>query len=196
MPAFNNLADDEIKAIVDYLRILGGRSPGVPLAGNAARGKELFFGEAGCSHCHLMNGAGGFLGSDLTAYSVTQTSGELNAAILDPERLHDQRVAWVEITTRAGERLAGVLRNEDNFSLQVLSADGTLHLLMKSEAAQLSRKRLPVMPAGGRVFSPSQIEDLISYLVSAAPRAAVHPRRPTPRVGVPSASSLKPPRPF
>ena len=166
MPSFDFLAANEIKLLVNYLRFLGSRSPQKPLRGNPARGKELFFGKAECGSCHLIGGKGGFLGPDLTAYGGSRAPDEVRQGILNPGRSRQQ---VVEVVTRSGERFSGIVRNEDNFSLQLLGTDGHFHLLMKSEVEHLTCKPEPAMPADyGQRLSSSELDDLVSYLAQSA----------------------------
>jgi len=75
----------------------------------------------------------------------------------------------VTIDTRAGQTLTGVLRNEDNFSLQLQTLDGTFHLLMKSDVASVKRDSNSLMPADyGSTLSAGDLNDLVSYLISVA----------------------------
>src|SRR5450631_345771 len=61
MPAFHNLNERQIGALVDYLRQLQGKTETRTLPGDAKRGKAIFFGKGECSSCHTISGAGGFL---------------------------------------------------------------------------------------------------------------------------------------
>ncbi len=166
MPSFDFLAATEIKSLVNYLRSLGSGPSQQPLRGNPVRGKELFFGKAECSSCHMIGGKGGFLGSDLTGYSRSRAPDEVRQGILNPGRSHQQ---GVEVVTRSGERFSGIVRNEDNFSLQVLGTDGAFHMLMKSEVEHLTRRPGPVMPEDyGQRLSSGDLDDLVSYLAQSA----------------------------
>src|SRR5205085_6267736 len=52
MPAFP-MPDREAGQIVAYLRSLTRGAPEAPGKGDAVAGRTLFFGEAGCSRCHM-----------------------------------------------------------------------------------------------------------------------------------------------
>jgi putative heme-binding domain-containing protein len=174
MPSFGFLAPSEIRSIVSYLRSLGRRSPQRPWRGDPARGQELFFGKAECGSCHMIRGKGGFLGSDLTGYGQSHGPDEVREGILNPGRFHDLRHAVLEVVTRRGERFSGVVRNEDNFSLQLLGADGAFYMLMKSEVEHSSWRSSPAMPEDyGKRLTSSELDDLVSYV-------AQSPRRPSP----------------
>ena len=59
-------------------------------------------------------------------------------AITDPNRNLDPRRRTVIVTTADGQTLTGIARNEDNFSLQLQTADGTLHLLEPARSCAIS----------------------------------------------------------
>jgi cytochrome c oxidase cbb3-type subunit III len=176
MPAFGTLGAPRIKAVMAYLRILQGENEDLSVPGDAQRGKSLFFGEAGCAKCHMINGAGGFLGADLSSYASKASIEDIRSAITDPNKDLDPQARTVLVTTREGRKLTGIARNEDNFSLQLQSLNGTFHLLVKSDLANLEYQPKSLMPSDyGSVLSPADLNDLVSYLFSAA-RAAKEPQ--------------------
>ena len=169
MPAFGYLGDAQIKLMVSFLRLMSTKSGWQFLSGNPAQGGALFFGKAGCGQCHMMRGRGGFLGSDLTEYAATHAPDEARTAILNPGRLPYPPQGMVEVVTRAGGQFSGVVRNEDNFSLQLMGADGAFHNLMKSDVVRMERSVNPIMPADfGQRLDASELNDLVSYLATGA----------------------------
>lgn len=65
--------------------------------------------------------------------------------------------------------MTGVLRNEDNFSLQLQSPDGAFHSVVKSDVASITRSPKPLMPTDyGTTLSASELNDLVSFLMSTA----------------------------
>ena len=164
MPAFKRwLAPQEIRAVVVFLRrsALSSARPG--LRGSASQGRVLFFGKAACAGCHTLNGKGGFLGSDLTDYGRRHSELQAQQAILHPARLPGQRTATV--TTKDGQQWSGVVRNEDNFSIQLLDRRGVFHLLRKSELVRLTRDTGSAMPQDyGLRLTAEEINDLAVFL--------------------------------
>lgn len=169
MPAFSaRFNSDQIDAVVKYLRSLQGQGGTAAAKGNAAHGHALFFGKAGCSGCHLMEGQGGFLGSDLSGYG-SHSAEDIRTAIVDPNRNLDPRNRAVTVASRSGETYTGVLRNEDNFSLQMQTADGTFHLFDKSDLTGIEHLNHSMMPAEyGSELSKTDLDDLIAYLKASA----------------------------
>jgi putative heme-binding domain-containing protein len=177
MPAFRaSLKNGEIEAIVGYLRVLQGKQRSVGVSGNAQNGQALFFGKAGCSECHIVNGNGGFLGPDLSGYAKSRSADEVRSAILDPNRNLRPRQGVVIAVTRDGRKFMGLARNEDNFSLQLQSSDGSFHLLDKSDLARVEHQSKSMMPADyGTKLSQDELNDIISYLADSKPNVNPQP---------------------
>jgi cytochrome c oxidase cbb3-type subunit III len=169
MPAFSTLDASTSAALVRYLRFLQGKAGSAALPGNPQNGKAIFFGRARCSECHLAAGAGGFIASDLSSYGRARPVEEIRDAIAKPGPPSNASRGTVTIATRAGQTLTGVLRNEDNFSLQLQSLDGAFHLLMKSDVASMRRESNSLMPTDyGSTLSAGELNDLVSFLMSVA----------------------------
>ena len=172
MPAFRNLSATQVRAVVQYLRSLQGRAESRSLPGDPKRGKELFFGKAGCSSCHTISGEGGFLGPDLSGYAATAEPAAIREQIVKTQRTPAFSYRPAVLTTADGERLEGLIRNEDNFSLQFQTKDGSFHLFQKSDLRNLERRDSSLMPTDYRDrLSSSELDDLVSFLVSATPDA-------------------------
>src|SRR5436853_6755831 len=117
MPAFHVLGSSGAKAVVRYLRVLQGRGRLSALPGDAARGRALFFGSAGCSGCHMVAGAGGFIASDLSAYASRHTARESREAMTHAGIYSATATRHVGVTTRDRQRSDRSSRNEDMSSM-------------------------------------------------------------------------------
>jgi len=169
MPAFHSLRDEQVRSVVRYLRLLEGTQQPRVLPGDANRGKQIFFGKGECSNCHSVGGEGGFLGPDLSAYGSTKTAREIREDTVKTERIVPTGYKLAVATTRDGSRLEGIVRNEDNFSVQMQTADGSFHFLQKSDLENLELLSRPLMPTNyGERLNHSELNDVVSYLMSAA----------------------------
>jgi cytochrome c oxidase cbb3-type subunit III len=169
MPPFVSLGNANLKALVSYVRFLQGKDSATVLAGNAPNGKQLFFGKAKCADCHMVHGEGGFLGRDLSAYGATLSAREIRRYIVAPKEstTGSKRMATVQL--HDSQQITGVVRNEDNFSLQLQSLDGAFHLLSKSDADSIENSPEPIMPTNyGTLLSGSELDDLVKYLSAIA----------------------------
>ena len=172
MPGFASLSASQIHALVAYVRTLQGKVESRTLPGDATRGKEIFFGKGQCSTCHMVSGHGGFLGPDLSAYGSSVSATAIQDEIVRTQRTPLQGYRSGVITTKNGDRLEGIIRNEDNFSVQFQARDGSFHFFQKSELQNLEHLDTSIMPTDYRErFTPGELDDLVSYLMSAAPDA-------------------------
>lgn len=171
MPAFGTSFDAAtLREITAYVRsLLQTNQQSTKLPGDPAAGKTLFFGKAGCSECHMVNGEGGFLGSDLSIYAHSHSGDDIRQAITDPNKNSARQQKTVSAVTRSGDHFTGIARNEDNFSIQLQTSDGAFHLLQKSDLAQLSYEPHSLMPSDyAQRLTARQLNDVVSFLIRAA----------------------------
>jgi cytochrome c oxidase cbb3-type subunit III len=167
MPAFHSLANSDVKAVVAYLRILQGTNKTSAMPGNPAHGKALFYGDADCSTCHMVAGNGGFIASDLSGYGGTHSVEEIRNAITQPGQTSDRQAQSAVVVVHGGQQYTGRIRNEDNFSLQLQSLDGTFHFFLKSDVERVEYKLLMPVDYASRL-SARDLDDLASYLIGSA----------------------------
>jgi cytochrome c oxidase cbb3-type subunit III len=169
MPPFGFLGEEKIKALVEYLRVLqgAGGSAQAKLPGDPAAGEQLFFGAASCSSCHMMNGRGGFLGDDLSAFAKGHSADAVRAAIVHPD--DSPAGHMVEVQTTQGNAIKGLIRGRDNFNIVLQSEDGAFHSVASKNISQITTSAQPLMPQNyGTKLDSKQIDDLISYLLKNA----------------------------
>jgi len=169
MPAFAELGTARLTALLAYLRRLQGKGVQAQVSGDAKKGKELFSGKAGCSACHMVNGSGGFLGPELSSYGGNHGPAEIRDALIRPEKRADGGQGLADLTTKDGKSYSGIVRNEDNFSVQLQSSDGVFHFFSKSELASIHYPKEPLMPTDyGSKLSPAELDALAAYLFQVA----------------------------
>jgi putative heme-binding domain-containing protein len=177
MPGFRSLGDTRLKAIMAYVTDLQGKSSSAPLPGDPAQGRQLFFGTAGCSSCHMIKGQGGFMAPDLSDYAQTRSADRIKAAITDPTA-RDLALSVVTAITADGQQYRGIIRNEDNFSLQLQSQDGSFHFFSKTELKRIDRKHGSMMPSDyGAKLTSAQLDDLVSYLLNVSSASVTAPAK-------------------
>ncbi len=171
------MTDREIWQIIAYIRSLEVKAPAKVL-GNAARGKDLFYGDANCSLCHMVEGKGGRLGPELTSIGGSRTREAIIESVRNPSR----RLAWglteatkefpqeyesVTLVTGDGKQIKGVTLNEDSFTVQVMDQDEKVYLLEKDKLRSFQKSRESLMPKyNPDVLSDKGLEDIVAYLVS------------------------------
>ena len=168
MPAFRSLTPARVRALVGYLRILQGKVKSRAVSGDANQGKKIFFGKGECSTCHMIFGEGGFLGPDLSAYGSTVSADAILKSLLNSTRTIQPGFKPATITRHDGSRVDGVVRNEDNFSLQLQTRDGSFLFFEKADLQSVDYGSQSLMPANyGERLNAGELNDLISFLISA-----------------------------
>jgi len=185
MPAATNggigvgMSDEEIWQVVTYLRSVEKKATAAE-TGNAAHGKELFHGTAGCGTCHMVNGKGGRLGPDLSSTgasrsveyleeSVRRPSKRLATGLSEPMKDFSQEYETATVVTSDGTKLQGVVLNEDSFTVQMLDTRERLHAFEKAKLRSYEKSRESLMPAyDAKALPEKDLKDLIAYLLAAS----------------------------
>jgi cytochrome c oxidase cbb3-type subunit 3 len=171
------MTEAEIWQLISYIRSVEIKTSAQP-TGNAVHGKELFYGDANCSGCHMVEGKGGRLGPDLTSVGGARTVESLVDSVRNPSR----RLAWglteatkefpqeyetVTVVTAEGKEIKGVALNEDNFSVQMMDMSENVHLFEKEKLRAFAKSRVSLMPSyGTTVLSDKDLQDIVAYLLS------------------------------
>jgi putative heme-binding domain-containing protein len=126
----------------------------------------------------MVNGKGGRLGPELTAIGAARSPDSLMESVRNPNR----RLAWgliestkefpqeylsVNVETADGQKLSGVVLNEDNFSLQMMDMGQRIHAFEKNQLKSCEITRESRMPAyDAQALSDKDLQDIVAYLVS------------------------------
>ncbi len=177
MPAFP-LSESELQPVVRFVRSRLLPLKEMPVDGDVNRGASLFFGSAGCSRCHMLQGRGGLDGPDLTEVNRHLTLAQLETVLHHPNdrRLEGYEIALVEL--KSGQSLRGFIRNETGSDLQLQGFDHQLHLLQAGEIASVKRQSGSLMPPIDA--TPNEERDLVACLahanqLTAPPTAEIAP---------------------
>jgi cytochrome c oxidase cbb3-type subunit III len=173
------MTDDEIWEIVTYIRSIEVKAPAKSV-GNPAHGKELFYGDANCSSCHMVNGKGGRIGPDLSSVgstrrmdalieSVRKPSARLAWGLTEPTKEFAQEYETVTVVTQDGQQIKGVTLNEDSFSIQMIDTSEQIHFFEKDKLKSFQTSRKSLMPAyNADTLSDQDLHDILAYLESVA----------------------------
>jgi putative heme-binding domain-containing protein len=170
------MTDEEIWQVIAYLRSVQVKA-GSQDAGNAAHGKKLFYGDAGCATCHMVEGKGGRLGPDLSGTGSARSTDYIVDSIRNPSRRLAQGLAestkefaqeyeTVTVVTADGQKLMGVILDEDHFTLQMMDTREQLHLFEKEKLRSFEKTRESLMPAyDQKTLSDKDLQDIVAYLL-------------------------------
>lgn len=143
------------------------------LMGNAANGRELFFGTnetTNCRVCHTVNGIGGRIGPDLTPLT-SKPAKEILQSITSPHDSFDGKYATFVITLRNGQSFAGIKRDEDQMTIRLYDTSSlppVSRTFLKLEVAKTETLKTSPMPADyDKKYSRQQLLDLVGFLKTA-----------------------------
>jgi putative heme-binding domain-containing protein len=155
--------DQEIWAMVAYLKSISTVTPFASMAGDAARGEELF--AATCARCHRVQGRGGSTGPDLSRVARVRARAALAQSVREPSLSIASGYRPVTLVTREGERVRGVVKGEDAFSIQVVETGGRLQGYLKADLQEVVREERSLMPAFGQErMNDAALDDVLAYL--------------------------------
>ena len=159
------LPDNDIWKIVAYIRSLRSTASDEFVAGNAGKGEAVFRGKARCGDCHMLGGRGGLLGPDLSNVAAERSLEYLRQVLTTRRPIIPHGYQPVRLATQSGERIEGVIKNENNFSIQVMDRGYKIHLLNKAEVVQIDYGTESLMPYHyGQTLSPGEMQDLLAFL--------------------------------
>ena len=153
MPAIS-VSETDARKIVAFLRSLAGKGKPEDVTGNIEAGRQLFFGAAKCSTCHMFGGRGDILGADLTDVRSRQRIAEIAKQMQAP-------IKFVEARLASGATVFGIKKSEDTFTLHLMDEQRKWHFLNKREAT-IKNSDQP-HPA----LTPKENDDLLAFLVKA-----------------------------
>jgi len=149
MPPFGQFTSDQIWQVMAYIRSLSGGSGSDTAPGDAVAGRSVFDNKGGCRTCHQTNLSGAGL----------MTAQQLRSAIVNPGQQ-----PMVAVQTKDGREYHGLRKNDDTFSLQVLSEYGQILNFDKAEVSVVVNAK-SVMPADyGKTLTTAEIDNVVAYL--------------------------------
>jgi putative heme-binding domain-containing protein len=136
-----------------------------PVAGDVARGADIFENKGRCRECHMLNGRGGLLGPDLSTIANERSVKFLEESLTMAKPHIPQGYQPVQVVMADGKKIRGVLKNEHNFSLQMLDTEGKLHLLSRDELRNVEYEKQSLMPSNyDKTLTAAELKDLMAFL--------------------------------
>ncbi len=174
MPNFSGLSTDNTWRLVSYIKSLSNRTAPpaqIVVSGNAAAGRDVFFGSGNCTSCHEVNGRGNDLASDLSAEGARPVNAirdgvlhRLVAAGRGGRGAVAARTADVALTN--GKTVSGVIRAEDTFTLHIKQRDGKLVMLDKKNVRSISNIMPLSNPDISSKLSTGDVDNLVAFLAA------------------------------
>ena len=160
-PLFKKLAVDDA-ALRQKLADLDG----VWKTGDAARGKQVFFGKkALCAACHTAQGQGEHIGPELTKIGSIRTEKDLLESIVIPSASIARGFESCVVHTTGGKSASGLIRRETADAIYLITSDRVQVRIPRSRIESLEASRTSVMPQGLEAqMSRQELGDLIAFL--------------------------------
>ena len=156
--------DRDIWQVMAYIRTLNAVPAAVP-TGDAANGALVF--RTNCASCHTVNARGGQLGPDLSRIGAARPRAGLQAKLRGTAAFIRAGYEPVTIVTKNGERIRGVRKNEDEFSIQIMDTRERLQGYLKDNLAEVRVEKQSLMPVyGPDRLNDRDLNDLLQYLTT------------------------------
>lgn len=140
------------------------------IAGDAERGKELFFSpesNAGCAKCHQVNGMGGTVGPELTQVAKTQEPKDIIESILEPSKKIIEGYEPILIITKEGRYLTGIVKGEDASTISIVDNQGQVHKVPQEGVQQKAPQKTSLMPGNFKeILTVEEFHDLLAFLLT------------------------------
>ena len=137
--------------------------------GDAQRGHAIFFDrtEVGCVRCHTISGTGGKVGPDLTKIGAEKTREYLLESIVDPNKVIAKGFETVVLALDDGRQIAGILKSEDAKELKLITPEGKLVTIEKSQIDQRTTGKSAMPQDVAKPLSKSDLRDVVEFLFGA-----------------------------
>ncbi len=155
--------DQSVWMVVSYLNSLND-TVDMDLPGSATAGMQLFNGKGNCASCHMVSGAGGRRGPDLTRVGNRRDPDELVSDLRTPDEDVEPRWWTIRVTREDGSLIEGLRMNEDTFSLRLMDEDENLWSFSKGRVRSYERIETSIMPSVDGTLTASEVDDLVAYL--------------------------------
>jgi putative heme-binding domain-containing protein len=170
MPAIWTLDSVQGMRVAGYVRTLG-LLEAEDMPGDPERGEQIYQTKGGCPACHIVAGRGMGIGPELTDVGDRRGLDYLRTSLLQPAAAQSQTMGYQDyLTVRVRSRegyIEGMRINEDAFTIQVRDLSGVMHSFRKEDLVELDKAFThSLMPDYGVVLSETDIDDLVSYLMS------------------------------
>ncbi|HXI29823.1 MAG TPA: PQQ-dependent dehydrogenase, methanol/ethanol family, partial [Vicinamibacterales bacterium] len=177
-------SDNDILQIIAYLKSISTVAAAETPVGNVENGRSVFTQR--CTSCHRVGGVGGRIGPDLSRVGLSRSRAAMTREIRNPSEWMAPGFETVTLVTKDGQKISGVKKGEDAFSIQIMDTRERIQGYLKANLQSVTLEKTSLMP----VYGPSQLgdgdlSDLLGYLTTlrgAPPSAAT--ARPAPAAAV------------
>jgi putative heme-binding domain-containing protein len=169
MPGHLNMSEEEIWMVVSYLRTLSAPGGAPAERGDATRGEQIFWAKerGNCGQCHMIGPRGGRIGPNLSRIGAARSAAALEREIRRPTEVIPVGFETVTVVTKDGRKVRGARKNEDTFSVQIMTANEEIQSFSKKEVEVIPELERSLMPSyGPERLNAADLDDVVRYLRS------------------------------
>ena len=169
MPGNPNMSEEEIWMVISYLRTLSAPGGAPVERGDAGRGEQIFWAKdrGNCGQCHMIGSRGGRIGPNLSRIGAARSAAALEREIRRPAEVIPVGFETVTVVTKDGRRIRGARKNEDTFSVQIMTANEEIQSFSKKDVEVVPELERSLMPTyGPERLNTGDLDDLVRYLRS------------------------------
>lgn len=155
----------DIWKVVAYIRSLRATASEAFVPGDVAHGEQVFWNKGQCGSCHMIRGRGGIAGPDLSNIAAERTLQYIRDSLTKAREPIPPGYQPVEVITSDGQKLSGIAKNDNNFSLQLLDSHDRLQFFTSDELKEVIYKEQSLMPSNyGKTLAAGELQDLVAFL--------------------------------
>lgn len=157
------LAREVLAISEDRKAVLQNYLPAADMAGNAAKGKEVF--KANCSVCHQIKGVAGVsFGPDLSTLKSRNALSIITEIINPNNSIADKYGNW-DLQMSDGSRISGIITSENDNSLSLKQMGGAVQVIEKYQIKSRVSSKVSAMPNGlDANIKLQDMADLVAFI--------------------------------
>jgi quinoprotein glucose dehydrogenase len=136
------------------------------VGGDSRQGRTIFREKLDvyCIRCHKISGEGGEVGPDLTGIGGKQSREYLLESIILPSQKIAEGFDTVMLALNDGQVVAGVLKGEDERQIRLMTPEGQLRIIAKSDVEDRQRGASAMPEDLAKKLTPREVRDLVEFL--------------------------------
>lgn len=134
--------------------------------GDAGRGAQIFYvrTDLSCARCHRIDDSGGRVGPDLSSIALDKKRDYLLEAVVAPNRAIAKGFESVMIADAEGQIHVGILKEETDDAVTIMTADGKLMMIEQDEIEARRPGQSPMPEDIIKRLTKRDLRDLVEFL--------------------------------
>jgi putative heme-binding domain-containing protein len=158
------ITEEEIRQIIAFLRSAGRGDES--LNADPKAGEALFWGKGNCGSCHLVGTRGNRAGPDLSRIGPVRSIPYLRESLTAPGANIMSNYSSITVVTKDGRTIRGLEKSLDDYSVLLMDLAGKVYSFDRSDLKSVERDKKSLMPEYGNVFTSTEMNNLLAYLLS------------------------------